>query len=475
MIRSINIFILLTLVIYYNYVPDVMDRKVMILILLLVGVSLLSFSLHKESEEKLKGQFLKHSIFIILGFIIVHFQFYLDYIVGNLSENDIKIWINTKIVNKTMILSAAGLVSFIIGYSNYKTKKRLTDNSPLRYKPIHVKVLVFIAAVSLVAFFLTVNPLYLIGYYGIVEMGTEATYAILIFTICLFAIIVQNCRNMVVSGNIPSNFRDYSKYHGHLVLFLIGIYLLSVMISGDRGPLISIGLAYLSGYYIVTKKKLKFKYGLLFIAIGAFLMTLLGIVRNQDKNLDFKTKVLSSLNAEKNEFNESFLPQTEELARSVRSLHTTVNYIPGNQYYLLGRFQLQHITLTVPFVSVFTPLMFDEYGYKYRGSASFVTWINQGEYRSSGEGTTCIADFYFDFGFVGVIIGMFFFGYLIRYAEVAMYSNNLPSLFSHIFIVVYLSYAIYIARSAVLFNLKIVVWVFILLIINKYLFNRRRI
>jgi oligosaccharide repeat unit polymerase len=118
-------------------------------------------------------------------------------------------------------------------------------------------------------------------------------------------------------------------------------------------------------------------------------------------------------------------------------------------------------------------LIFENNSTRYGGSAKFITWITQGEFPTSGEGTTCIADFYFDFGLIGVILGMFLFGYLIRYCELVMYNTILPSFFVHALLVVYLMNGIYIGRSSVLIHLKTVIWVLLVLLLNKYLLNKK--
>ncbi len=455
---------------YYFFVPETMDKEVMVLLLILVLVVLTIHALRKEKFKPLKGQILKHSTLVLVGFTIVHFQYYLDFAFGNVTENNVFIWVNKNVVLKAFVLSVIGLLSFLLGYSLYQ--RSVANVISIPEKPKSTKALTFLAFVALVIYFYTVNPRYLLGYYGSEEMGAGATYAILIFTICVFAIIIQNSRNIILNKVKPQSFSSYLLHQGYFFLFLIGVYLVSVVVSGDRGPIMTIGLSMGTGYFFVTKVKLKFKYAVLIALAGASLMSVLGIARSLDKELDFQSRIVEGVKSESKYSEQSYLPQTQELAGSVRTLHTTVSYIPSNHDFLFGRFQFQQLTIVVPFVSAFNTLIFDNNDFKYKGSASFVTWINQGDYWRSGDGTTCIADFYFDFGLPGVILGMFLFGYSMRYAEISMYSGKLPGLFSNAFLVIYMSYAIYIARSSYLFNMKLVIWTVILLVVNKYFLSR---
>lgn len=478
MLRKVLLIALLVLLfIFYNVVPETMDITAMAILLVVVLFSTILFFTKEEKILYLEGQFLKHSNIVVLGLLIVHFQLYLDFILGNISKYENFIWASQKVVVKSMTLSAIGLLSFYLGYVYYNNKKiiKLKRSNETKYS---VKTLTYITALVLAIYFYTVNPLYLAGYYGSEDMGTIATYMSLLFYLLVFAIIIQTTRNLRIENKIPTNFIHYLKLMNPFLVILLGVYLISVLFSGDRGPLISFGLCFGSGYFFVKRIKLSYKKGLLFIISGAFIITSLGLIRSVDKKLSFSEKIQQSFDDDKVNYDNykeinSILPQTKELASSVRTLHHTVNYIPSKHGYLYGRFQFQHLTTAIPFFNAFNALIFDDLSFKYKGSGSFVTWIIQGDNPISGSGTTCIADFYFDFGVPGVVVGMFLFGYLIRMFEINMYDNKLPSLFLHVAIIIYLCDALYISRSSILFGFRSVIWVVLVLLINKYIINNR--
>ena len=334
------------------------------------------------------------------------------------------------------------------------------------------KPLLWFATAFLALYFYTVNPLYLSGYYGSVEMGATATYVVLLFKVFIFAVLIQNVRNMRIKQYVPSSFLDYVRQQGYFLLVLIAIYLLSVMFSGDRGAIITFSIAYVSGYYFVSKKKLSLsRAGILFMA-AAFFITILGITRSLDKEMSFVDRVKESVTHSKFE-EPSVLPQTSELAGSVRTLHAVVDFVPNAHPHTYGRFQLQQLVSSIPFSSGLLSFLPESEHYRFKSPASFATWIIQGDYPTSGEGTTSTADLYVEFGLFGVLFGMLLLGFFIRYAEVNFYKIGLPALFPHILSFVYLSDAIYISRSSILFGFRTVLWIYIVLIINRYLLNRR--
>lgn len=69
---------------------------------------------------------------------------------------------------------------------------------------------------------------------------------------------------------------------------------------------------------------------------------------------------------------------------------------------------------------------------------------------------------------------MLFFGMITRFFEVNLFSNyNISPLFIYVFGVVYLSNAIYIPRSSILFELRTVVWITLILMLNSLIKRNR--
>ena len=463
--------IALLLSVYYFIPSKNMDKEIMSLLLFLVGVSTFLFFSRKEKVSSLDGQFFKHSNFAVLGLLIVNFQYYLDYVLGNVSDTNTFIFVNPTIVVKTLVLSFIGLLLFFVGYLSYNEKKRYITRKETIFNTKYLEWLVF---VFLVLYFSTINISYIMGGYNRVDKGIGVAYIELLLNVFIIAVIIQKARNLILIGHRGIGLKDYISNLGIIINGSLFLYLFAVILSGDRGPFIIMSLIVFAGYLFVTKRKIKKRYGLLLLLVGASLITLLGIARNFDSDFSFTEKVQMALQESPHNTKESFLPQTKELAGSVKATHHAVDFVPQQHDFLWGRFQFQQLITIVPFFSIFKSLIFEDVSEKYSSSATYVTWIFQGDYPTYGNGTSVIADFYFDFGLLGVVVGMFMFGYCIRIAEIKMYSNELPELFATVFFMVYIGTALYISRSSFLFELKTVVWVYVVLLINKYVFNKKK-
>ncbi|MDI9308956.1 MAG: O-antigen polymerase [Limnohabitans sp.] len=462
-----QLILLLFTIVYYVVSPIASKDIGQISIALVVAYISLALHFLNYRKDLLGKYYLKHSNLAILGVYVVHFQLYTDYVFDNIDRNDSFIWVYESVIVKGAFFSTIGLICFFIGYKLFGNSVKSREIKIVKNEAT-TKIMLFLAVISLLLYFATVNPLYLAGFYGVEEKGNIATYASLFFEMLIFGIVIQNTRNMVTSQNIPVSVLDYIKKQGYILVALLVVYFISVLFSGDRGPIITLGLCYVGSYYYVTKRTISLKVVLVSIFALATVITLLGEARNFEKKLSLSEKISKAFDEEKEGKEKvSFLPQTQELANSVRALNITLGYVPERHDYLYGHYQIQEILGCIPFVSIVTPLFFGDQHIKYITSANFVTWINQGDYPYMGDGTTCMADFYFDFGLVGIIVGMFLFGYFMRYCDLKFYTSGKIQLFSHILIVVYLCQALYISRSSFISELKFVVWVYMLLWINK--------
>lgn len=463
--------LVIVLTVFYGIAPTIIDKSVMTSLLILVLLCLILFFFRKEPCVSLRGQYIKHSTLALLGIIIVFFQYPLDYILGNFGDSpDMYFWVNSNIVIKSLTLSVIGFLCFLIGFLSFRFRGK--RKKPKEETPANVDFLVFLAAIMLVIYFMNLNPLYLAGHYGMVEIGLLARAAASGFQVLVFAAIIQKCRNMILMDKRPRDFIRYIKQFGWPLIIIVAIYLMSVLVSGDRGPLIYYSLLLFGGYFFVTKRRIRLIYIVVMVIAAASAITFLAQVRNKNlKNYTFLERVAYAVDIENIKREQSILPQTAELSWSVKSLNTAVSYVPERHDYFYGRFQFQLLAQVIPFASLYFPLLFDEYSRSTEGSSTFITWIRQGSNAEQGNGSSCMADLYLDFGVPGVIIGMFLFGYLIRYSELAMYKDELPSLFEQILFMVYLSIALYIARSVILMPIRNIVWIYCILIINKHLIH----
>lgn len=456
----------------YYFAPAGMSRAYMTGLLFWVFVFLLLFNMKRERQDSLDGQFLRHSNLFLIGFLIVHFQHYIDFLAGRISEGSFGIWANPEVVSRAMALSTIGLLCFFVGYllAQRSRQKVFQRSGEIRYRVTILLRGLALGALSI--YFLTVDPRYVMGGYGIVDMGRNATYASYVFDISIFAIIIQECRNVLSRGVASLSISQYVKATGYTTIAMIAPYLMVVLLSGDRGGMIYYSLCYVSGYLVITRKKVGLLKGLVAIFLAATLISVLGVARTMTDAGSFQKKIQMAVKMQGAAEGESVIPQTQELAGSVKTVHHVLDSVPERHEYLYGRFQFQQMITAVPFASYIYPVIFDDSSTKYGSVAVFITWIIQGDSPTYGNGSSVIADFYIAFGVFGVVVGMMVFGWFIRRAEYQMYASRHPVLLWHIASVVYFCNAVYISRSSALESFKFIVWIYAVLLFNSLLVGR---
>ena len=102
--------------------------------------------------------------------------------------------------------------------------------------------------------------------------------------------------------------------------------------------------------------------------------------------------------------------------------------------------------------------------FRYQGSAFFLTYLVLGDDAKSGEGSTATSDLYLDFGIPGVIFGFLIFGLIIRRLDNSLLFSFENNFFIWIAALCYLSSAVYIARSAILFQIQQIIPIYIVIL-----------
>lgn len=456
-------FFIVSIVLYY-FSPDYLSNNYIFIIIIGVFLASFSFIVRKESDSGVKGQYFRHSFIFLFSFLIVHFQYPIDLLIGNSNVNDYFIWINESVIVKSLALSAIGLVAFMIGYfvrgKSFKgiAKPSIVSTASFPYA----------ALIAFVFYFAYAGKSYLSGNYGLVKLNPAADYIVMVFNLIVFSYLIQHSRNLRAKGVRFKYFFDFFKSSSLIINIVIVIYLFSVMLSGDRGPVIYWTIAYFSCYLFVADKKLSAGRVFIYLIFGVFFIATLGHVRSLDRSVDFTQRFASSIHLDGRFDTPSISPKTQELARSIRTVHMAVDYVPERHDFMFGRFQYQQLASIIPFGYNIATFLFSDNSYKYSGSSRFLTWVEQGDSRYSGVGSSVVADFYLDFGAFGVIVGMFIVGLTIRHSELAMYSGKFPGYFSNALFVYFLSKAIYIPRSTFLVELKFVVLIYVILRVNSY-------
>lgn len=406
----------------------------------------------------------------LFSLLIVHVQYYIDYLLGNVSVHS-RMWADDYTVMTSLMLIGVGIVSFVFSYSifgkrNYRSPRARTRSCDA------TRYLFLVSVILLFGYFGTASREYLRGSYGVEEVGQAASYIIQLFKCTAFAYIILKTRNAKIQGVSLSGVVDFLRILGWPFVLLLALYLVSVLVSGDRGPLMTYGLCLLANYCYLRGAAPSATLSIVVLLTGAMFVTFLGELRQVGRGLPIAERVGMLVEdgfSEKSE--KSVLPPTQPLAKSVRTLHTVVAYVPQSHPHTFGYFLLRSAISIVPFSGPIANALAPTNSVMYHSTASFTTVIVYGHNYTSGEGTTAIADLYIEFGLLGVILGMFFYGFVVRLSEKTFLSRELTPLWLHVLAVFYFSNAIYIARGSVFTDLKLIAWTLLIIFCNSIFSN----
>ena len=167
---------------------------------------------------------------------------------------------------------------------------------------------------------------------------------------------------------------------------------------------------------------------------------------------------------------------TEELGFSFLVNQVAVNDVVNNQgSYHYGAYQLFGMLNSIPFVPGLLKNQL-RLGDEQVSSGGRANLLYLGRERTWGTGSTMLADFFWDLGIIGVILGMFVTGLMFHYIDHSLFVTN-KSYVSALVLACCLMYAaksIYIPRSTLLFEMKDVVWGGIFLYLCGLFVTRRK-
>jgi len=422
-----------------------------------------------HNRQTIKLNIFRHSILFLLGFIIVHFQYLLEFAVTNEIVSPVDIWVDERQVSKSLVISSFGLLFFCFGFDLYKRNKSYHLSYDKSQKEnVNVSFLILLSYICFFGFLYTVDGQYLAGYYGRAEPGVAAARFQIILSLCISASII--IKVYYRRGN-SIKLMEYVREIGSPLNLIILSYVSLVLFIGDRGPALSLILLYFGGFVFITKTKPRAIFIIFSIILGVFLMTVVRNYRGTDKMLPVSERLEIAFFDKESSYSKGGV-ETDELAGSVRTLHYAVSNVPNNYDFQYGWYQIRQLLIVIPgmasILDQINPTYID------KGSTKFITYLDQGSYITYGLGTSIIADFYIDLGLIGVILGMFLLGMVFSRMEIVAFSDSRSSLFFFVCMMIYLSKTIYLSRSTALFPLQEVVWVYVIVILNNHFFNSDR-
>lgn len=167
------------------------DRSIPFVVLLVAAVFVCMYLLYQQ-KSIYKGMWHKPSNIFLFGYLIVSFQYLLDFCLGYKTYHDFYI---SSSVNKMAITCLLGLLSFIMGY--VLTKDRLVSNKiTCNNKVISIGFLVILQMFFFIAWIMTVNIAALIsgqGYFEDLSGTTSSNYEMFFYDVTIVILITILC------------------------------------------------------------------------------------------------------------------------------------------------------------------------------------------------------------------------------------------------------------------------------------------
>lgn len=402
-----------------------------------------------------KFNLMNFGVLFTLGYLIVHFQIPF---LASLGVEPLKpklIWINKWIVNNATWISLVCLQLWILGYlvfNDIYIKRKKNDKYIIKTDKLD-----FLLITLFFSFLFFIGKDFLSGNYnGYLNWGFGSAYVFVLLrvVICLkiYYIFYQNMNTslkVIIENNI-------------IFFIILLMYILVFLKAGDRGPLIDIIVVFLFSYSIYYKKiSIKaFVFGIIF---GAFFFNIIKLGRTNDVSSREGNIIESgyTLFSDKNIYN-----PTDELSWSVRVLYLALDNVPDKHPYLDGITFFHEILGCVPF-GMFFYTNFIDLPERYLATSRFFTFLRQGKFMSSGDGSEILADIYVNFGLYGLFIIMFLFGLLISFIQFKALKMEIDR-YKIIYVFLVIS-AIYMNRSCLFEPLKIIIYALVI----DYLFVKK--
>ncbi|AZA62754.1 O-antigen polymerase [Chryseobacterium indoltheticum] len=353
-----------------------------------------------------------------------------------------RFYFNEAVITKSTALALIGYCSFSIGTRFFQDKSNIHDvgfasnifvRSKLILKYTHKIILISAWVVCFFIFFLAKD--------GILKRSSDA-----FFNIEPYLLVISQCLiNLLIILNfyLKKNIRN---------LAIAVIYAFVFIYVGDRGPAIQTGLVLLFSYNIFYKKISRSKIILIFIA-GFIGLTLVSALRGKDGN--------------NRQFNDveftHYYDFTMDLIVNNRNLYAGYDYVDKNGVNY-GQSSISYLFAPIPLLPSF--ITTNLYGVTPQ-QLSTGTILTNDVNATWGLGTNLIADIYMQFGFLGVIILMFFLGNVI--SKLAL--NRKRKLFVTICYIFISSFSIYMARSSLFDSVRYIAWAAMIYYFLFYLFK----
>ncbi|MBO5632956.1 MAG: O-antigen polysaccharide polymerase Wzy [Aeriscardovia sp.] len=440
------------------------------LITSIIGIVLFLINVVKQEKfSLLRNNLLSIGVLFVLGFYIVHFFEYLGYSL-HLKETikDMQLY-NHNNINSAAICSLSCLLAFLISYIGFPAHPFTKYNSDRTITVSRTRILDIFQIVFLFSFYYFTDKRYFMTG-GIGLFSNVLGFSLTSYMSQTFFIAVTLSQSVLrLYTKRVSSFHQYASSYSIAYYLCVLVFILFMLLSGDRGPIMYIILAYGCVYYCKIKKGVGLFKGIVILVLAAYVMNFLGFLRATEGDLSAQKieQVQKRLNEDYSNEKSLIFSSTTELSYVVRAYHLIYDYTETNGT-VYGLSFLNNLLGIIPGIRpliIYPILGISEADARSVDTAYLSTRLLGSDH---GMGTTCVADSYFNFGFVGSLILFFSFGILMRRLDVSIYSNH-SGVVVMSFAICFLCFSVYLGRSSFFSPLNLSVYTSIItyLIMHK--------
>lgn len=435
---------------------------------LLLGLSLLlssflfSIPFICKSNSIVYSYMFRPFIVFLLGYFIVFFQKYFDLYWG-LTSTDDDVFRNKSLIVYSLLLSCLGLAALMIGY--YSSDSKNNSSKIVSYRIYNTKILkrLMIFATFLIIVFKAKTLIS--GEYSQEELemsaGGMSNYSSIFFVVVYFALLSISVYNCCVLKE--RKVRDFIRQFGYKSIICILVYISLLIIGGSRSNVIIMMTSMMFSIFYIRNMKVNLLYIIIGVALFSYVLSFIGMTRKfRGMSIAEKARTIENLNLER----KSIFPPTLELAGSLETFNASLDYVPSKHDFLYGSFHVRNLVSAIPFSSRVSSHFFDSRK-RYLSSDYFITYIMQGEYYTYGNGTSINADLYLNYGAIGIVIGLFILGIILRKSENKVLGVKVPTLNHLVLFLFMMGYALPYSRNGFLAPINYIMFTYIFLYFYK--------
>lgn len=408
----------------------------------------------KSVDKTLYTSWLRPTYLLLISLIIVNFQSIINALLHLAPMGDyLKNEVYAAYTSPVLSLSLACTTAFLIGNSHI-TKPFTKRDDYTGNVQLTLNVWTLLATVFFILFVQNIDLYRFLSGLDYENSGaadrimSSSSYYEQLLTTAIIIVLAIYTKTLDTCEHISLG--TYLKKLPKLFLIVSGLYMTLRLLSGDRGPVIYTFCAYLYSYLMASKAHIKFRYVAVLLVAGAIGVTLLGVARDLNKDMDFAQRIKAATTEMKAADEVPTISSaTQELANSVNCTFIAVQDIKQKKTeYRMGEYNFYALIGSIP-GSSFVLTKFFGVNLRDKMSSEYITVSHFGPYYPLGLGTSAVADLYLDFGIIGAVIVFLLMGIFYRkidYEYVYAQTAGL-SIFWMIIVLKISSYSIYTPRS----------------------------